>query len=153
MDTHESGACNALGRMEDYSRIAHLKMIQAVIARLAQNSFILKGWSVTLATGLLAVALKDKDIYAILAFFPTLVLWGLDAYYLMQERLFRQLHDSVARQPEFPATPYSMSIDGRALTGYGQTALWLKACIGPTVAGLHGAVLFVVCIVLAASRG
>jgi hypothetical protein len=31
-------------------KIKHLEMIQAVISRLANNSFLLKGWSITLVS-------------------------------------------------------------------------------------------------------
>ncbi len=35
--------------------VKHLEFVQAVIARQAANSFLLKGWSVTLATALVAL--------------------------------------------------------------------------------------------------
>ena len=38
------------------SKIAHLKMVQAVITRMAGNSFLIKGWSVTLVAALFALA-------------------------------------------------------------------------------------------------
>jgi hypothetical protein len=34
--------------------------------------------------------------------------WGLDAYFLRQERLFRKLYDAV-RVPESPVEPFSMN--------------------------------------------
>ena len=39
----------------------HLEMIQTIIARLATNSFAVKGWSITLASALLALTFKDLD--------------------------------------------------------------------------------------------
>ena len=38
------------------TKIAHLQMIQAVITRLAGNSFMVKRWSLTLVVALLALA-------------------------------------------------------------------------------------------------
>jgi hypothetical protein len=38
------------------AQIAHLQMIQAVITRMGSNSFLLKGWSVTLVAALFALA-------------------------------------------------------------------------------------------------
>ena len=35
------------------SKIRHLEMIQGVINRLSTNSFLLKGWSLSLITGLI----------------------------------------------------------------------------------------------------
>jgi len=76
-------------------------MIQNVIARMSQNSFLLKGWSVTLVAGLLALAAGGAiKGYIYLAYFPIAVFWYLDGYYLSQERLFRGLYDRVRHLDE-----------------------------------------------------
>ena len=54
-------------------REAHLAMIQGAINRLAQNSFLLKGWSVLLVSALLVVAASsavEADDGAVLATSP-----------------------------------------------------------------------------------
>ena len=76
-------------------------MIQGVINRMASNSFMLKGWAVTLVAGIFALAAKDADkLYFIITYVPILVFWGLDAFYLRQERLYRKLYDKVRKQTE-----------------------------------------------------
>jgi hypothetical protein len=41
---------------------------------MAGNSFLLKGWSVTLAAALVALAAKDADLrFAVIALFPALM--------------------------------------------------------------------------------
>lgn len=71
----------------------HLALVQGVINRLAGNSFSLKGWSVTLVSALLALAAKDADTWLVaIALLPTLTFWGLDGYFLAQERLYRGLY-------------------------------------------------------------
>lgn len=76
------------------AELKHLEFIQSVIARLANNSFLLKGWSVTLVAAILALTVRDSSIYPMfLALFPALVFWGLDAFYLAQERHFRKMHE------------------------------------------------------------
>ena len=78
--------------------IKHLEFIQAIIARQAGNSFLLKAWSITLVAGLFALAAKDASgRFAWLALLPTFGFCGLDAYYLHQEKRFRQLYDWVRR--------------------------------------------------------
>ena len=70
-------------------KLKHLELVQGVINRMANNSFMLKGWAVTLVAGIFALAGKDTDkLYFLAAYVPVLVFWGLDAYYLLQERLF-----------------------------------------------------------------
>lgn len=65
----------------------HLEMIQGVVNRLSNNSFLLKGWSVILVAGLFALAAKDTEpLFAYVAYFPCTVFWLLDGYFLWQER-------------------------------------------------------------------
>lgn len=72
------------------NKLKHLEMIQGIINRMASNSFALKGWSVTLVAGIFALSSKDaNEIYFLIAYIPIIVFWFLDAYYLLQERLFR----------------------------------------------------------------
>lgn len=82
------------------SRLKHLEMIQGIITRMASNSFALKGWAVTLVVGIFALAGKDTDkMYFLVAYLPIIVFWGLDSYYLLQERLYRALYDKVRELP------------------------------------------------------
>ena len=82
-------------------KFKHLEMIQGIINRMAGNSFMLKGWAVTLVAGLYALASNDTNkVYFLVAYVPIIIFWGLDAYYLRQERLFRKLYDKVRKQDE-----------------------------------------------------
>lgn len=75
---------------------AHLEMIQGIINRMGANSFLLKGWTITLVAALFALAQKESNsAYMFLAYFPAIIFWVLDGYYLWQERLFRKLYDKV----------------------------------------------------------
>lgn len=79
----------------------HLEMIQNVITRMANNSFMLKGWAVTLVAGIFALASNDANkIFFLIAYVPIITFWGLDAYYLRQERLYRKLYDDVRKKKE-----------------------------------------------------
>lgn len=80
------------------NQIKHMEMIQAVITRLAGNSFLVKGWAVTIATALLGFAVsRNESRLAWIALAPVLLFWWLDAYYLYAERLFRGLYEQVRR--------------------------------------------------------
>lgn len=79
----------------------HLEFLQSTINRMAGNLFLLKGWSITLIAALFALAAKDSNkAYAALAYFPLLMFWTLDGYFLSQERCFRALYDQVRRLDE-----------------------------------------------------
>jgi hypothetical protein len=76
--------------------VKHLEMIQAIVARFAGNSFLIKAWTVTIAAGAYGIAVGRLDWR--IELIGTLVVacfWGLDCYFLRQERLFRLLYDYV----------------------------------------------------------
>lgn len=77
-------------------KLKHLEFVQSVISRMAGNSFMLKGWAVTLVAGIFVLSGKDTDkLYFLVAYIPIIVFWGLDTYYLLQERLYRSLYDKI----------------------------------------------------------
>src|SRR5689334_23702519 len=78
--------------------LKQLEWLQAIVTRMAGNSFLIKGWATTVAAGLFALAAKESDrSFAVLAAYPTLVFWCLDANYLRLERKFRTRYEEVAR--------------------------------------------------------
>jgi len=92
-------------------KIKHLEFIQNIITRMNTNSFQIKEWAVTLVSALLAVfASTQKNSFVLIAIFPAVVFWFLDAYYLMQERKFRGLYKDVAEVTDKPQTikPFAM---------------------------------------------
>jgi hypothetical protein len=123
---------------------AHLEMIQGVINRLAGNSFMLKGWSVVLVSGLFALAAKGtRPFFVCIAYFPCLVFWGLDGYFLWQERLFRSLFNAV-RKSDSPSIDYSM--DTSQVSASAKS--WLSAVFSRTLIAFHGAVFVTIIIVM-----
>jgi hypothetical protein len=78
------------------TEIKHLEFIQTVIGRQASNSFLIKGWALTVAGIFYGFAANELNWrIALVALLPGVVFWGLDAYYLWQERVFRCLYDAV----------------------------------------------------------
>ena len=81
--------------------IRALEMIQSIISRMANNSFALKGWAVTLVVGIFALSSKDTEkIFGLFAFAPVILFWFLDAFYLRKERQYRNLYNWTRKQPE-----------------------------------------------------
>lgn len=71
--------------------IEEVKLVQDIIKRMATNSFNVKTWAITLIVATLLFKGNDKHIF--IAFIPLFAFWYLDAYYLRQERLFREVHN------------------------------------------------------------
>lgn len=83
--------------MSNNVRIKHLELIQAVIGRMANNSFLIKGWTITISlAGFGLFANSNKTMFLFLVLFSTIIFWILDAYYLREERLFRKLYEETS---------------------------------------------------------
>ncbi len=123
----------------------HLEFIQATVARMAGHSFLLKGWSVTLVAAVLAIAASRSCAgLAAVALLPAVSFWGLDAYYLRQERLFRRLYDAVRLGEVAPEDRLSLSTSRYA----SQVPGWFPAAVTPSVSVLHGVLVAVVGLVV-----
>lgn len=74
----------------------HIDIIQSTISRMAQNSFIVKGWAVTILIGLFVFLQKNESKSNLFIYItPIIFFWVLDSYYLWQERLFRKLYNKI----------------------------------------------------------
>lgn len=72
----------------------HLELIQGVINRMASNSFMLKGWTITLVSGIfLITSINDHSFLLFLTALPAIAFWGLDSFYLRQEKLYICLYN------------------------------------------------------------
>jgi hypothetical protein len=96
--------------MPDEEKMKHLEFIQQVITRMNTNSFLIKGWAVTLVAALFALAAKEANQnYYIIAYIPVVVFWLLDSIYLSLEKRFRILYEWV-RTGNASAPRFSMDI-------------------------------------------
>ena len=90
--------------------IKHLEIIQGVINRLANNSFLIKSWSMTIISVAILFISRNQNCseYIILSFLvPVLGFWILDGYFLWQERIFRGIYNDVRAQE---STNFEMTI-------------------------------------------
>ncbi len=78
--------------LKDYM-LKEIDLIQNIIKRMAFNSFMIKGWAVTLVV--ITLLLKGTTYQVLIAFIPLLMFWFLDAYFLWQERMYRKLYNWV----------------------------------------------------------
>ena len=79
----------------------HLEFIQNAITRMAGNLFFLRGWTITLIAALFAFFVKDANTdFIFVVYFPVIIFWILDGYFLSQERLFRALYNHVRKLDE-----------------------------------------------------
>lgn len=82
------------------NRIKHFEFIQEIIKRLSNNSFLIKGWSLTLTVATLGFILKGEGVnWGWFVLIPTLIFWYLDAYYLSLEKSYRDLYNQLRLNP------------------------------------------------------
>lgn len=74
-----------------------IDLIQQCINRMANNSFLLKGWLVTIIVVILALSAEDVSplVLGIMTLVPLVSFWFLDAYYLRFERAYVRLYNWV----------------------------------------------------------
>jgi hypothetical protein len=120
----------------------HLELIQDVVERHARNSFVLKGWLVTLvaAVFLLAVRGAQPTLAMIAGLLPSITFWGLDAFYLRQERMYRALYDSVRKSA--PNSSDRFSLDARPLAS--AVPSWWATLFAPSIFWFHVTLVVVV---------
>jgi hypothetical protein len=125
-------------------QIKHLEFIQAVVARLGNGSFLIKGWTLTLVAAFFGLS-TDKLSWrlAATALVPIIGFWLLDAYFLRQERLFRRLYDDV-RVLGGSVPPFSM--DTRP---YAAEVKSLRVATSMTMVSVYGTLIVLDLVVIA----
>ena len=119
------------------AKIKHLEFIQATINRMAHNSFLLKGWSVTVVGGLLAFSLKELNcLYILISTGVLFFFWLLDSYYLSREKLFIKLYNHVRKKAE--ETDFSMNTEE-----FKEKRDWFRCAFSRTLILFYGGLLAV----------
>ena len=121
----------------------HLEFIQNVINRMARNSFLIKGWCITLVSALIVLAVKEDNTgFMMIAAIPILLFWILDGFFLYQERLYRALYDEVRSKKE-EQIDYCMNTSSFA----GGRKTWARSTFSKTLNILYVSLIGLVFIV------
>lgn len=129
-------------RINIESKLKHLEFIQGIISRMNVNSFLLRGWAVTLISALFAFATKETNInYILITYISTPLFWILDGYYLSQERKFRDLYETV-RNTENSKIDFSMK------TTNSDNNSWISSIFSKTEIIFYGTLIGITLIVM-----
>jgi len=119
-------------------KIKHLEFIQNTISRMSHNSFLLKGWTMTLVGALFTVTLKEaNEQYLYISISIILIFWIIDSYFLSRERLFVELFNDI-RILEEKNIDFSMSVKK-----FENDNNWTKAFFSTTLKLFYGGILLV----------
>ncbi len=126
------------------AKLKHLELIQGVVNRLANDSFLVKAWTVTLVAALFGLAGNQANPkYFGVAFIPVFIFWILDGYFLWQERLYRGLYNQVATKP---VDQIDFLMDTRAFRGGKNT--WPSSIFSMTLLIFYGALVVAMAVVI-----
>jgi hypothetical protein len=98
------------------------------------NSFLIKGWTITLVSALFALAAKDANInYVLVSYVAIPVFWILDGYYISQERQYRDLYNDVRTKKE---DIIDFSMDTRKYNSGNSN--WISGIFSKTILPFYG---------------
>jgi len=122
-------------------KVEYLSFVQDVITRIAGNSFLIKGWAVTLVSALSAFAAKDADRgIAWVGCGAAVVFAALDATYLGIERAYRDLYEDAVggKRKDFDMARRQLDVAHffDALFSWSVLPIYLLTGIGAATVGL-----------------
>jgi hypothetical protein len=131
------------------NKIKHLEFIQNVITRMGQNSFLIKGWCITLLIGLLALYAHKPHLnlfWSMLVLLPTF--WGLDGFFLRTEKRYRVLYDKVRLLNE-TEIDFNMDVGNKVDD---KKLSWFDAMFSPTLKFFYLPLVVIVALLLLTNR-
>lgn len=77
-----------------------IDLVQACITRMAQNSFMIKGWFVSIYAVILALLPEKINLYllCITLMVVNLIFWYLDGFFLKTEKTYRKIYDWILQE-------------------------------------------------------
>jgi hypothetical protein len=76
-----------------------IDLIQECIKRMANNSFLIKGWTITLISVVLALTSEKIELLltCLILLIPVLGFWYLDSFFLQTEKMYRKMYEWVIK--------------------------------------------------------
>ena len=138
--------------MSEASKHKHLELIQGVINRMSVNSFQMKGWSVVLVSAILTLSATMDDTaqssVVCVAYVPILIFWGLDGFFLAQERRYRKLYNQIRKMDD---KDIDFSMDTSDFESVGRLR-WISVVLSRTLLAFYTALIFSAAAVLTWGR-
>ena len=96
-----------------------IDLIQACITRMASNSFLLKGWAISIIAVVLALADKavDPALLSSVVLIPLFSFWYLDGFFLRTEKMYRKMYEWVLQKREEEDITYLYDLNPHRFKG------------------------------------
>lgn len=120
------------------NEVAYLEMIQSVITRMAQNSFLIKGWTITLIAALSAFSSLKTPHFAVCLLLMVIGFWYLDAFFLKTERQYRTLYGQAVSKQNTKL--FNLAVSAEIVRQHP----WYKSMFSITLTVFYGVILIAV---------
>ena len=115
-------------------KLKHLEFIQNVITRMNTNSFLIKGWAITLVSALFALAAHNSNMeFVLISYIVIPIFWILDGFHISIERQYRDLYKAVSEKPE---CEIDFNMDASAYKKGNRS--WLSGIFSKTLCPFYG---------------
>jgi hypothetical protein len=125
-----------------------IDLIQGCINRMSQNSFMLKGWALTVFAGVTAFT-KGENLSSLLTIIFTMIVpytcfWLLDSFFLQTEKKYRRLYHQVITKRKLGNLEGQFDLNPNQV----ETECYLKSLFSLTLLVFYGIPIFSCIIVL-----
>lgn len=125
-----------------------IDLIQNCIDRMAKNSFMLKGWTISLIAVVLALtADRLNPLFLFCSIFvPVLCFWYLDAFFLRTEKMYRKMYEWVLKERKEGRTDFQYDLEPSRFKN--QVDTHCRVMFSKTLRVFYGIPLLVVLLVI-----
>ncbi|MES2773884.1 MAG: hypothetical protein V4722_06850 [Bacteroidota bacterium] len=128
-----------------------IDLIQNIISRMAANSFLIRGWYITVLSAIIVVTRNNFIEHFAVSYWVIIVVpilfWFLDSYYLGQESLYRKLYSWVIKERLQGNQNFLYDLNAKKRFG-GQFKPILKAFFSPTLLAFYALPIIIMIILL-----
>lgn len=127
-----------------------IDLIQNCINRMSNNSFLLKGWLITIIAAVVTLSQSDLNIVVFFVLiFATLIFWGLDAFFLRTEKKYRKMYEWMLEKRRQNSRELQYDLNPKRFEG--QVDSIFKIMLSPTLVGFYFCILLAVIFVTVCS--
>lgn len=125
-----------------------IDLIQGCINRMANNSFLLKGWLVSIIAVVLALSIDElnKFIIVITVILVTISFWYLDAFFLRTEKMYRKMYEWVLKKRKEGEIDFQYDLNPHRFDG--QVESIIEVMFSNTLRWFYGMMLFLIVVVI-----
>lgn len=117
---------------------------------MSNNSFLLKGWLITIIAAVVTLSQSDLNIVVFFVLiFATLIFWGLDAFFLRTEKKYRKMYEWMLEKRRQNSRELQYDLNPKRFEG--QVDSIFKIMLSPTLVGFYFCILLAVIFVTVCS--